>query len=103
MCASACSDNREGEVITLRGPVSGGEIIRIAANADDGVLSTSQLLPKAMSDEVIFRDFCHSGNLLLSTIQRPAINRTSMLKNLINNYIMIYQTQKKRPEALFQQ
>jgi transcriptional regulator with AAA-type ATPase domain len=51
MCASACSDNREGEVITLRGPVSGGEIIRIAGNADDGVLSTSQLLPKAMSDE----------------------------------------------------
>ena len=51
MCASAGSDNREGEVITLRGPVSGGEIIRIAANADDGVLSTSQLLPKAMSDE----------------------------------------------------
>lgn len=65
MCASAWSDNREAEVITLRGPASGGEIIRIAANADNDALCASQFLPKAMRDEVIFRDFCHSGNVLL--------------------------------------
>jgi transcriptional regulator with AAA-type ATPase domain len=65
MCASAWSDNREADVITLRGPASGGEIIRIAASAHEDTLNVSQLLPKAMRDEVIFRDFCHSGNVLL--------------------------------------
>ena len=65
MCASAWSENREADVITLRGPASGGEIIRIAASAHEDTLNVSQLLPKAMRDEVIFRDFCHSGNVLL--------------------------------------
>lgn len=65
MCASAWSENREADVITLRGPASGGEIIRIAASAHEDALNVSQLLPKAMRDEVIFRDFCHSGNVLL--------------------------------------
>ena len=58
-------ENREADVITLRGPASGGEIIRIAASAHEDTLNVSQLLPKAMRDEVIFRDFCHSGNVLL--------------------------------------
>lgn len=65
MCASAWSENREADVITLRGPASGGEIIRIAASTHEDALNVSQLLPKAMRDEVIFRDFCHSGNVLL--------------------------------------
>jgi len=65
MCASAWSNNHDAGVITLHGTHTGGEILVVSARARDVVPDASALLPKAMRDEVIFRDFCHSGNVLL--------------------------------------
>lgn len=64
LCASAWSDNREAQTITLRGTHPGGETLVISAHLHTPP-DTTALLPKAMRDEVIFRDFCHSGNVLL--------------------------------------
>ncbi|HFQ8228244.1 TPA: sigma 54-interacting transcriptional regulator [Citrobacter freundii] len=65
MCASAWSDNRDADVITLHGTPPGGEILVISASKPDHNIDASMLLPKAMRDDVIFREFCHSGNILL--------------------------------------
>ncbi len=65
MCASAWSNNHDAGVITLHGTHAGGETLVVSARARDVVPDASALLPKAMRDEVIFRDFCHSGNVLL--------------------------------------
>ncbi|POP43805.1 PTS sugar transporter subunit IIA [Superficieibacter electus] len=65
MCASAWSDNREAEFITLYTPHSTGEVLVVSAHDRDRLPDISDLLPKAMRDDVIFRDFCHSGNVLL--------------------------------------
>lgn len=65
MCASAWSDNRDADVITLHSPNAGGETLVISANKGETECDISHLLPKAMRDDVIFRDFCHSGNVML--------------------------------------
>ncbi|MGL4684476.1 MAG: sigma 54-interacting transcriptional regulator [Hafnia alvei] len=64
ICASAWSDNREAQTIALHGAYPGGETLVISAH-HHFMPDAGALLPKAMRDEVIFRDFCHSGNVLL--------------------------------------
>ena len=65
MCASAWSDDREADVITLHGTHAGGETLVVSASKQTGELDIHALLPKAMHDDVIFREFCHSGNIML--------------------------------------
>lgn len=64
MCASAWSENRNTNVITLHSETTGGETLVISANKPN-YIDVSTLLPKAMRDDVIIREFCHSGNMLL--------------------------------------
>lgn len=65
MCASAWSYNREADVITLHGTHPGGETLVISAGKQITEPDINTLLPKAMHDDVIFREFCHSGNVML--------------------------------------
>ena len=65
MCASAWSDDREADVITLSGSHPGGETLVISAGKQVTGPEIHTLLPKAMHDDVIFREFCHSGNTML--------------------------------------
>lgn len=65
MCASAWSDNRDADAITLHGAHPGGQTLVISASKPGDSLNAHALLPKAMHDEVIFREFCHSGNVML--------------------------------------
>ena len=65
MCASAWSNHRDADIIRLRGRHPDGEMLVISADTGGQEPDASMLLPKAMHDEVIFRDFCHSGNVLL--------------------------------------
>ncbi|MDM3464469.1 sigma 54-interacting transcriptional regulator [Citrobacter sp. Cb031] len=65
MCATAWSDTPHGEIITLQGMNSGGELLVVSSSPGAEALDIGSLLPKAMRDDVIFRDFCHSGNVML--------------------------------------
>lgn len=65
MCASAWSDNREADVIKLHGTHPGGENLVVSVGKQANEPDIHALLPKAMQDEVIFREFCHSGNIML--------------------------------------
>lgn len=65
MCASAWSDNRGDDVITLNGMHPGGETLVVSASKQEIMPDIHTLLPKAMHDRVIFREFCHSGNVML--------------------------------------
>lgn len=65
MAASAWSDQRQSPFITLHTPRPSGEVLVIPAREKLAGLDTAALLPKAMRDDVILREFCHSGNILL--------------------------------------
>ncbi|WP_413740262.1 sigma 54-interacting transcriptional regulator [Sodalis sp. RH14] len=68
MCASAWSDGDNAKFITLSSPhlhSGGGEMLLISHRDRAGNVDVSMLLPKAMRDDVIFKEFCHSGNTLL--------------------------------------
>ncbi|WP_312999007.1 sigma 54-interacting transcriptional regulator [Leclercia sp.] len=65
MCASAWSDRRDAAVISLRSTQTSGETLVISARQPGDTPDASIVIPKAMHDAVIFREFCHSGNVLL--------------------------------------
>lgn len=65
MCASAWTERQQGCYITLNAPRPSGEMLVISARHDISTLALRSLLPKSLHDEVIFREFCHSGNGLL--------------------------------------
>lgn len=65
MCATAWSSANEGKFITLQGRHPGGERLVASCTVRSGIPDITTFLPKAMHDEVIFREFCHSGNMLL--------------------------------------
>ncbi|MCW8114164.1 sigma 54-interacting transcriptional regulator [Yersinia intermedia] len=68
MCASAWSDSDNPKFITLTTPylhASSGEMLVISHRGSSAPLNANTLLPKAMRDDVIFKEFCHSGNTLL--------------------------------------
>lgn len=65
MCASAWSNDREADIITLHGTHPSGEVFVISARKQETTPDIQALLPKAIHDEVIFREFCHSGNIML--------------------------------------
>nr|WP_318383611.1 sigma 54-interacting transcriptional regulator [uncultured Enterobacter sp.] len=68
MCASAWSESDDPKSITLTAPLARpgtGEMLMISRHDVPVSLDINRLLPKAMRDEVIFREFCHSGNTLL--------------------------------------
>jgi transcriptional regulator with AAA-type ATPase domain/transcriptional regulatory protein LevR len=65
MCASAWSDNRHDDIVTLHGVHPRGETVVISASERSNPLVPAALLPRTMQEAVIFRDFCHSGNVLL--------------------------------------
>ncbi|HAT1644566.1 TPA: AAA family ATPase [Raoultella planticola] len=65
MCATAWSNAAEGKFITLQGRLQGGETLVASSMVKSELPDITALLPKAMHDEVIFREFCHSGNVLL--------------------------------------
>lgn len=69
MCANAWSErSQQSEYIELQplfpGPVN-GEMLVFSAKKSSSSFEASSLLPKAMRDDVIFKEFCHSGNTLL--------------------------------------
>ncbi len=65
MCASAWSDNRDTDVITLHSAHPSGEMLVISGSKQVTEPDINTLLPKAMHDDIIFREFCHSGNVML--------------------------------------
>lgn len=68
MCASAWSENQHSEYIALQPLQPGqmnGDTLVFSARKPSASLDISSLLPKAMRDDVIFKEFCHSGNTLL--------------------------------------
>lgn len=65
MCASAWTERQQGSFMTLSASRPSGETLVISARHDISTLALYSLLPKALHDEVIFREFCHSGNVLL--------------------------------------
>ncbi|NDL62130.1 sigma 54-interacting transcriptional regulator [Acerihabitans arboris] len=68
ICASAWSesDNPQYIVLNLPYPPTGtGEMLLISRRESASTVDVASLLPKAMRDEVIFKEFCHSGNTLL--------------------------------------
>ncbi|MFJ5484539.1 sigma 54-interacting transcriptional regulator [Pectobacterium actinidiae] len=68
MCASAWNESQHSEYIALQSPQPGqmsGETLVFSARKFSTSLDVSSLLPKAMRDDVIFKEFCHSGNTLL--------------------------------------
>lgn len=65
MCASAWSDNRDADVIALHSAHPSGEMLVISAGKQATEPDINTLLPKAMHDDIIFREFCHSGNVML--------------------------------------
>ncbi|WP_312885011.1 PTS sugar transporter subunit IIA domain-containing protein [Candidatus Sodalis endolongispinus] len=71
LCATAWSEGAPGQTLIVNTASSYGQTSR-----DDTLtlywqperragLSVSALLPKALTDEVIFQEFCHSGNVVL--------------------------------------
>lgn len=65
MCATAWSNTPHGEIIRVQGGHLTGEILVASSTAAVNAPDVSTFLPKSMNDEVIFRDFCHSGNVML--------------------------------------
>ncbi|MFS2222331.1 sigma 54-interacting transcriptional regulator [Pantoea sp. B65] len=68
ICASAWSESDNLKSITLAIPQmrpASGEILVISPRETPRQLDVDAFLPKAMRDEVIFKEFCHSGNTLL--------------------------------------
>lgn len=68
MCASAWSDNDNPKHITLSLPrpqTGSGEMVVISHRDNASTVDVAALLPKAMRDDVIFKEFCHSANTLL--------------------------------------
>ena len=65
MAASAWSEQQQSPFITLHTSRPSGEVLVIAAKGKSAALDIATLLPKAMRDDVIFREFCHSGNVML--------------------------------------
>ncbi|MGY6031755.1 sigma 54-interacting transcriptional regulator [Phytobacter sp. AG2a] len=65
MAASAWSEQKQNAFITLHTTHPSGEVLVITAKEKCAPLDVAVLLPKAMRDDVIFREFCHSGNVLL--------------------------------------
>lgn len=65
MCASAWSESTDHHAITLYTERPDGRTLVISKKSESPVADLSFLIPKAMQDEVIFREFCHSGNILL--------------------------------------
>ncbi|MEQ9849507.1 sigma 54-interacting transcriptional regulator [Pectobacterium brasiliense] len=68
MCASAWSENPHTGFIALKGEQTsqaGNQTIIISGLHYQPALDIATILPKSMNTEVIFREFCHSGNTLL--------------------------------------
>ncbi|TKI07657.1 sigma 54-interacting transcriptional regulator [Martelella alba] len=68
MCASAWSKSDNPRDLTLSSSYrhSDDEKAMLISHADGpSAMDVADLLPKAMRDDVIFREFCHSGNVLL--------------------------------------
>jgi len=68
MCASAWSESDNPRSLTLIAPHSRpgtGTTLLISRQDRPLSLDVNVLLPKAMRNDVIFREFCHSGNTLL--------------------------------------
>lgn len=91
MCASAWSDNREADVITLHGAHPGGETLVVSAGKQASEPDIHALLPKAMHDDVIFREFCHSGNIMLLNRKMEhlltTVNGVISQENLYSGYL----------------
>lgn len=83
MCASAWSDNREAAFITLHGIHPGGEMLVVSAGKQTTEPDIHALLPKAMYDEVIFREFCHSGNIML--LNRKIEHRLTIMYGVVSH------------------
>lgn len=68
MCASAWSEHPQPGPIRLPSPMPGqahGATLVISARDNAASIDIASLLPKAMRDDVIFNEFCHSGNSVL--------------------------------------
>lgn len=91
MCATAWSNTHPGEAISLQGCTPGGELLVVSSSASAETLDASSLFPKAMRDDVIFREFCHSGNVLLLNRKMEQllteINGTLSPEGLYSGYI----------------
>ncbi|MCA7011171.1 sigma 54-interacting transcriptional regulator [Dickeya dadantii] len=91
MCATAWSDTPSGKIISLQGSIPGGELLVASPTAAAETPDVSSLLPKAMHDDVIFREFCHSGNVLLLNrkIEQllTEVNGVLSPEDLYNGYI----------------
>ena len=65
MCATAWSSTPPGAAISLRGTFPGGDLLVVSSTVAAKTPDLGSFLPKALCDDVIFREFCHSGNILL--------------------------------------
>ncbi len=68
MCARAWSESDNPKFIALSSahpPTGTLEMLLISHRDDACAVDVASLLPKAMRDDVIFNEFCHSGNTLL--------------------------------------
>lgn len=65
MCATAWSDSPGLSFITLHTERADGRTLVISRKSENTAAVLPSLIPKAMHDDIIFQEFCHSGNILL--------------------------------------
>lgn len=91
MCATAWSNASDCGAIALQGSLPGGGVLVASATAKSGIPDISAFLPKALHDEVILKEFCHSGNILLLNRKLEQlltdINGTFSSESLYSGYI----------------